>query len=64
VEAHADPSQTNGERGQGLGEYALILALIGIVAIVSLAFLGGTISDLFWAPINVEFAAVLSSLGI
>ena len=31
--------------GQGLAEYALILALIAIVAIVSLIFLGGQISD-------------------
>ena len=35
---------TVGERGQGLAEYALILALIAIVAIVALIFLGGQIS--------------------
>jgi Flp pilus assembly pilin Flp len=52
------------ERGQGLAEYALILAGIAIVAIVSLAFLGGTISDLFWAPISEDFGEVLSRLGI
>ncbi len=34
----------NAEAGQGLAEYALILALIAIVAIVSLLFLGGQIS--------------------
>lgn len=33
------------ERGQGLAEYALILALIAIVAIVALVFLGSQISD-------------------
>ena len=33
------------EGGQGLAEYALILALIAIVAIVALIFLGGQISD-------------------
>ena len=33
------------EDGQGLAEYALILALIAIVAIVALLFLGGQISD-------------------
>ena len=33
-----------GEDGQGLAEYALILALIAIVAIVALIFLGGQIS--------------------
>ena len=34
------------EEGQGLAEYALILALIAIVAIISLIFLGDTINDL------------------
>jgi pilus assembly protein Flp/PilA len=33
------------EAGQGLAEYALILALIAIVAIVALLYLGGQISD-------------------
>jgi len=33
------------EDGQGLAEYALILALIAIIAIVALIFLGGQISD-------------------
>jgi pilus assembly protein Flp/PilA len=32
--------------GQGLAEYALILALIAIVAIVALLFLGGAISGI------------------
>ena len=32
------------EMGQGLAEYALILALIAILAIVALIFLGGQIS--------------------
>jgi Flp pilus assembly pilin Flp len=36
----------DGERGQGLAEYALILALIAIVAIVALIFLGNQISDI------------------
>ncbi|MEO8470236.1 MAG: Flp family type IVb pilin [Chloroflexota bacterium] len=39
------------EEGQGLAEYALILALIAIVAIVALLFLGGQIS------------AILSTVG-
>ena len=33
-------------RGQGLAEYALILALIAIVAILALVFLGGQISQI------------------
>jgi pilus assembly protein Flp/PilA len=32
------------EEGQGLAEYALILALIAILAIVALLFLGGQIN--------------------
>jgi len=36
----------DGEEGQGLAEYALILGLIAIVAILSLIFLGDTINDL------------------
>ena len=39
------------EEGQGLAEYALILALIAIVAIVALIFLGG------------KDSTVLSSVG-
>ena len=34
------------EEGQGLAEYALILGLIAVVAIVSLAFLGNTVNDM------------------
>ena len=34
------------EEGQGLAEYALILALIAIVAIIALLFLGGQISGI------------------
>jgi pilus assembly protein Flp/PilA len=39
------------EEGQGLAEYALILALIAIIAIVALAFLGN------------QIAAILSDIG-
>jgi pilus assembly protein Flp/PilA len=34
------------EEGQGLAEYALILALIAVVAIVALIFLGGQVSGI------------------
>lgn len=34
------------ENGQGLAEYALILALIAIVAIIALIFLGEQISSI------------------
>jgi pilus assembly protein Flp/PilA len=33
------------ESGQGLAEYALILALIAVIAIVALFFLGSQVSD-------------------
>jgi pilus assembly protein Flp/PilA len=35
----------NDDEGQGLAEYALILALIAIIAIIALIFLGGQISS-------------------
>ena len=47
-DSRLDPTD---ERGQGLAEYALILALIAIVAIVALLFLGDAI------------AAILSDVG-
>jgi len=34
------------DEGQGLAEYALILALIAIIAIVALIFLGGQVSKI------------------
>jgi len=34
------------QSGQGLAEYALILALIAIVAIIALIFLGGQVSKI------------------
>ena len=36
----------NDEEGQGLAEYALILALIAIVAIIALIFLGTQVSGI------------------
>ena len=39
-------ARTTDQCGQGLAEYALILALIAIVAIVALIFLGGQISGI------------------
>jgi Flp pilus assembly pilin Flp len=38
-----------GEKGQGLAEYALILALIAVVAIAALIFLGGQVSAILSA---------------
>ena len=39
-------SHKRDERGQGLAEYALILALIAIVAIIALIFLGTQVSGI------------------
>jgi pilus assembly protein Flp/PilA len=36
----------NDEEGQGLAEYALILALIAILAVAALIFLGDAINDI------------------
>jgi Flp pilus assembly pilin Flp len=44
--ARIDDPGTTEEAGQGLAEYALILALIAIVAIVALLFLGSQISTI------------------
>ena len=38
--------QLDRTEGQGLAEYALILALIAIIAIVALIFLGGQVSTI------------------
>jgi Flp pilus assembly pilin Flp len=37
------------QRGQGLAEYALILALIAIAAVVALLFLGGVVKNILSA---------------
>jgi pilus assembly protein Flp/PilA len=39
-------SFSNDDEGQGLAEYALILALIAIVAIIALIFLGSQVSGI------------------
>ena len=57
------PATTDQQRGQGLAEYALILGLIAIVAIVSLIFLGSSVSQLFDDIINGGFCKVLSTIN-
>ena len=39
-------SSRGSQVGQGLAEYALILALIAVLAIVALTFMGGSINSL------------------
>ena len=57
-----DADRTSNEHGQTLAEYALILALIAILVISSMAFLGGTLTDFFWNPISAEFGKVLDEI--
>jgi pilus assembly protein Flp/PilA len=45
LEHHRPNDNKRGRKGQGLAEYALILALIAIVAIAALLLLGGQIQD-------------------
>jgi Flp pilus assembly pilin Flp len=40
------PSIRTNERGQGLAEYALILTLIAMVAVVALIFMGSQVSTM------------------
>jgi pilus assembly protein Flp/PilA len=40
------------EEGQDLIEYALLVALIAIVAMVGVTTLGNTISNVFWTQIG------------
>lgn len=49
--AHILKLDERNEQGQGLAEYALILALIAVLAIAAVTFLGGQIQ------------AILSSVG-
>ena len=51
------------EEGQGLAEYALILALIAIIAIAALIFLGGEISEIL-STIGAQMRPETSSFHI
>jgi Flp pilus assembly pilin Flp len=41
-----------GQRGQGLAEYAMILAFIAVLAIVAVTFLGGQLNSLLSSITN------------
>jgi pilus assembly protein Flp/PilA len=45
-------ARVRSQEGQGLAEYALILALIAVLAIVAVTFLGGQINDILSAVGN------------
>jgi Flp pilus assembly pilin Flp len=51
------------ELGQGLAEYALILALIAIVCIAALAFFGMQISSVLTDPVNADMSGVLDIIN-
>ena len=40
------------EKGQGLTEYALLIALVAIAAVAALAMFGGMINDTFYSAIT------------
>jgi Flp pilus assembly pilin Flp len=65
LRAFLDPTREgdHGQHGQGLAEYALILAGIAIVAIASLLFLGNSITGLFEDIINNGFRYVQDVLN-
>ena len=46
IDLHNLLARMREETGQGLAEYALILAFIAVVAVLALTFLGGDISSL------------------
>ena len=55
-----DPaSEDDPERGQGLAEYALILAFIAIAVIGALTFFGQQLDAVFWDPINAGFSDIV-----
>jgi Flp pilus assembly pilin Flp len=56
-------SRPDGERGQGLAEYALILALIAVVCIAALAFFGLQISAVLTDPVNAQMSGVLDHIN-
>jgi Flp pilus assembly pilin Flp len=41
------------DEGQDLLEYAMLMALIAVGAVVAVTQLGRTITDIFWTPIGV-----------
>ena len=57
------PASKGKQEGQGLAEYALILGLIAIVAIVALIFLGTTVSGVYETIINEGFRTVTDLIG-
>ena len=51
------------ERGQGLAEYSLMLALVAVVAIGALTVFGQDVRDLFLDPVLSEIQKVAENLS-
>jgi Flp pilus assembly pilin Flp len=53
----------DGERGQTLAEYSLILSFLAVAVILSLGALGAVTSGMFWDPINRVFTEITGLFG-
>ena len=60
--ARGPAGEEDTEGGQGLAEYALILAFIAIAVIGALGFFGEQLQAVFWDPINADISAVVDGL--
>lgn len=60
--ASAFAARSSDEGGQGLAEYALILAFIAIVAIAALAFFGLQLSSVLTDPVGKDIGDVVNNL--
>ena len=60
--ARGPARQRDQESGQGLAEYALILAFIAIAVIGALGFFGDQLQAVFLDPINADISEVVDGL--
>ena len=51
------------EEGQGMAEYGLILALIALVVIGTIAFLGEQVNGLLFGSVITEFERIMAFIG-
>jgi len=57
--SRAPDQRHDAARGQGLAEYALILAFIAIIAIAALAFFGVQLSSVLTDPVGKDISGVV-----
>jgi Flp pilus assembly pilin Flp len=60
--ARSPAGEEDNQGGQGLAEYALILAFIAIVAIAGLLFFGQQLSGVLTDPVGKEIGEVFSKM--